>query len=182
MNPKSCKSEGKLNPMFKYLSVLTCLILCLSSALAAENCSRIAIVNYQQVLVDTSSSAKGEGLRYFLERDPIAKKYLDEYQYRSRPSWQSAAMGTFGAVMLLSGILRSGNGENETLTNKDTLMFGGLLFMGVGYLISRTNQYNNETWLTRSVDEYNKRNSPKIFLSTGFDESQSGSLNVIKEY
>ena len=32
----------------------------LSLAHADENCSRIAIVNYQQVLVDTGSTGKGE--------------------------------------------------------------------------------------------------------------------------
>jgi hypothetical protein len=153
-----------------------------SLAHADENCSRIAIVNYQQVLVDTGSTGKGEGLRYFLERDPISKKLLDDYQNRSKPTLQSAFIGTFGGALLLSGILRTDNSGEDSLTNKETLMFGGLLFMGVGYLISRTIQYNNETILTRSVDEYNKRNSPKIFLSTGFDENQGGSLGIIKDF
>ncbi len=139
---------------------------------AAESCSRTAIVNYQEVLVDSSSSNRGEGLRYYLQRDPIAKKLLDQYQENNRPRWQGAALSTFGTAMILAGFLRSNEGENETFTGRNTLVFGGLTMVGVSYLISRTNQYNNEWLLQRAIDEHNKRNTPRIFFTS--DPNQTG--------
>ncbi len=133
---------------------------------AAESCSRTAIVNYQEVLVDASSSNRGEGLRYYLQRDPVAKKLLDEYQKNNRPRWQAAALGTVGTATILAGFLRSSEGENELLTGRNTLIFGGLTMVGVSYLISRTNQYNNEWLLQRAIEEHNKRNTPRIYFST----------------
>ena len=57
---------------------LTLLILSLiSSAWGAETCSRVASINYQEVLIDVSSNNRGEGLRYYLAKDQIAKELLD---------------------------------------------------------------------------------------------------------
>lgn len=52
----------------------------ISNAVAEKTCSRVATINYQQVLVDAGSNKKGEGLRFYLEKDPISKKLLDKYQ------------------------------------------------------------------------------------------------------
>ena len=131
----------------------------------AETCSRVATVNYQDVLVDVSSSNRGEGLRYYLAKDPVAKELLDEYQSNNRPTWKSAAMSTVGTAMILAGFLRNNSGENETLTGKNFLLFGGISLIGISYLISKTNQFSNEYLLLKSIEEYNKRNSPKIFFS-----------------
>ena len=46
------------------------------SALASESCSRTATINYQEVLVDSASSLKGEGLRPYLAKDAEALSYL----------------------------------------------------------------------------------------------------------
>ncbi len=165
--------------MIKYLILL---ILSIQFTFAGENSSRIATVNYQQVLVDPSSSAKGEGLRFFLERDPLAKKYLDEYQNRSKPSIQSASLGTIGAVLLLSGFLNTNSKDSGDVASRQNLLFGGVFFLGVSYLISRTIQYNNENLLNQAVDEYNKRNSPKIFFSTGFNVGQGGGIGLSKDF
>lgn len=132
---------------------------------AAETCSRVAIINYQEVLVDVSTSNRGEGLRYYLEKDQIAKELLDEYRDNNRPTWKSAAMSTLGTAMILGSLLRTNEGENETLTSRNFLLFGGATLIGVSYLISKTNQVNNEYLLEKSVEEYNKRNTPKIFFS-----------------
>lgn len=132
---------------------------------AAETCSRVAIINYQEVLVDVSTSNRGEGLRYYLEKDQIAKELLDQYRDNNRTTWRSAAMSTLGSGMILGSILRTNSGENETLTNRNFLLFGGATLIGVSYLISKTNQVNNEYLLEKSVEEYNKRNTPKIFFS-----------------
>ncbi len=146
---------------------LTVLILfaLLGNVFAAETCSRVATINYQEVLVDVSSNNRGEGLRYYLEKDQTAKDLLDEYQANNRPSWKTAALSTFGTAMIIGGFLRTGSGENETLTNRNNLIVGGISMIAVSYLVSRTNQYRNEYLLQKSVDEYNKRNTPKIYLT-----------------
>lgn len=155
---------------------LTILLLSITmnSALAVETCSRVASINYQEVLVDVSNSNKGEGLRYYLQKDEAAKQLLDEYQDNNRSTWKSAATGTFGTGMILAGLLRTNEGQDETLTSRNFLVFGGALFIGVSYLISKTNQYNNEYLLSKSVEEYNKRNTPRIFFSPTGDGTGAG--------
>jgi hypothetical protein len=132
---------------------------------AAETCSRLATINYQDVLVDVSSSGRGEGLRYYLQKDQTARILLDEYQDNNRPTWKSAAASTLGTAMILAGLLRTGEGENEALTSRNFLLLSGATLIAVSYAVSRSNQYNNEYLLLKSVEEYNKRNSPKIFFS-----------------
>jgi hypothetical protein len=149
------------------MSKLTILIFFIlsSSSWGAQTCSRVATINYQEVLVDVSNATRGEGLRYYLEKDEIAKGLLNEYQENNRPTWKRAALSTLGTAMLLGGLLRSSGGDDGGLTGKNFLLFGGATMIGISYLISKTNQYNNEYLLLRSVEEYNKRNTPKIFFS-----------------
>jgi hypothetical protein len=144
------------------------------SAIAAETCSRVATINYQEILVDVSSSNRGEGLRYYLQKDQIAKELLDEYQENNRPTWKSAAMSTLGTGMLLGGLLRTSSGGNETLTSRDFLLLGGISLIGISYLISKTNQYSNEYLLIKSIEEYNKRNTPRIFFAPTGDGNGLG--------
>lgn len=147
------------------LTVLISYLLATQLAWAAETCSRVATINYQEVLVDVSSNNRGEGLRYYLEKDEVAKGLLNEYQENNRPTWKRAAMSTLGTVMILGSLLRPTEGENESLTSKNFLLFGGATLIAVSYLISKTNSYNNEYLLSKSVEEYNKRNTPKIYFS-----------------
>lgn len=161
-------------------------LLILSAILAfplwgAETCSRVATINYQEVLVDVSSSNQGEGLRYYLEKDQIAKELLNEYQDNNRPTWKSAAMSTLGSAMILGGFLRTNEGDNETLTSRNFLLFGGATLIGVSYLISKTNQVNNEYLLLKSVEEYNKRNTPRIFFAPT-DDGKGLGLGVGQEF
>lgn len=142
------------------------LLLVFTSANAAEECSRVAVVNYQEVLVDSSSSSRGEGLRYYLQKDPVAKRLLDEYQDNNRPRWQGAALSTAGTAMILAGLLGAGGSEDGNIVNQKNLVIAGAVSIAVSYLISRTNQYTNEHLLQKSVEEYNKRNSPRIYFST----------------
>ena len=79
----------------------TLLFLQISPASATETCSRIATINFQEVLVDTNSTDKGEGLRFHLEKDPIAKEYLNLYQKNSAITWPTALIGTTGTGILL---------------------------------------------------------------------------------
>lgn len=132
-----------------------------SSSFGAETCSRIATINYQDVLVDTDSSQKGEGLRYHLEKDPIAKSYLDVYQEGSRIKWQNTLLGTVGTGMLISSFIV---GDNSA--RRQTLLVGGVAMIAINFLVARTLEKSNELNLTKAIDEYNKRNLPKIFFNT----------------
>lgn len=135
------------------LSLLT------SSVYATETCSRIAIINYQEILVDTTSTQKGEGLRYHLEKDPIAKSHLDSYQKGTQIQWTNAAIGTFGSLMILVGLLT--NSDND---KKRTFMISGATLIATNFLVARTMEYNNGANLLRAVEEYNKRNLPRIYF------------------
>ena len=159
------------------LTVLLILLLSLS-AHAAETCSRVATINYQEVLVDVSSKNLGEGLRYYLQKDPVAKDLLDEYQRNNQSTWKSAAMSTLGTGMILGGLLRTSGGNSETLTGRNFLLFGGVSLIAVGYLVSKNDQIKNEYLLQRSVEEYNKRNTPKIFLSPAGDPKSGLGIGV----
>lgn len=157
------KRTRTILPMRK-LTILIFFMIALS-AFAEETCSRVATINYQEVLVDVSSKNRGEGLRYYLEKDQVSKSLLDEYQENNRPTWKSAGLSTLGTGMMLFGLLRTSGGSNETLTSRNFLLFGGATMIAVSYLISKTNQYSNEYLLSKSIEEYNKRNTPKIFFS-----------------
>lgn len=162
---------------------LTVLILfaLISEAFAAETCSRVATINYQEVLVDVSSYNRGEGLRYYLSKDPIAKDLLNEYQENSRPSWKTAALPSIGTGMIIGGLLRTGEGEG--FLGRKVLLVGGISMIAVSYLVSRTNEYKNEYLLQKSVDEYNKRNTPKIYLTPlGTPKNMGFGVGVGKEF
>jgi len=134
-------------------------ILTMTPAFAVETCSRIAIINYQEVLVDSNTSQKGEGLRYHLEKDAVAKQYLDTYQKNSGIRWPSAVLGTAGTGLLLFGFFNS-DSENRRL-----YIISGTATILVNFLVARTLEVTNESNLNRAVEEYNKRNLPKIFFN-----------------
>lgn len=163
------------------LSVLILSVIFATQLWAVETCSRVATINYQEVLVDVSSSNQGEGLRYYLEKDEIAKQLLDEYQENNNPTWKSAAMSTLGTAMILGGFLRTTDGSEEFYTSRNALIFGGASLIAISYLISKTKQYNNEYLLLKSVDEYNKRNTPKIYFAPSGDMKGVG-IGVGKEF
>lgn len=137
--------------------------------LAVETCSRIALINYQEVLVDSNASEKGEGLRYHLEKDPIAKSFLDSYQANSASRWPNAVIGTAGTGLLLFGFFTANSQDRQIY-----LISGGAAIL-VNFLIARTLEVANEVNLTRAVDEYNKRNLPKIFFTP--ENNHQGSID-----
>lgn len=126
---------------------------------AVETCSRIAIINYQEVLVDSNASEKGEGLRYHIEKDPVAKEYLDNYQNNSAIRWPNALLGTAGTGLLLFGFFTSDSQDRQVY-----LISGGAAIL-VNFLIARTLEVANEANLNRAIEEYNKRNLPKIYFN-----------------
>ncbi len=168
--------------MTKTVTFLAALLFA-QAASTVEPCGRTAVVNYQEVLVDASSSNQGEGLRYYLQKDPVSKRLLDEYQENNRPRWQGAALSTLGTAMVIGSFLRANDGEGDTLTGRNTLLYGGITMIAVSYLISRTQQHNNEELLQRSVEEYNKRNSPRIYFSADPSNGRTGyGMGVQQEF
>lgn len=141
-------------------------------ASAVETCSRIAIINYQEVLVDSNTSEKGEGLRYHLEKDAVAKAYLDSYQKNSAIYWPSAILGTAGTGLMLYGFFNS-----DTEDRRLYLIAGGTTIL-VNFLITRTLEITNESNLNKAIEEYNKRNLPKIFFKPEESQSQIDFSNI----
>ncbi|MBH47963.1 MAG: hypothetical protein CME71_07300 [Halobacteriovorax sp.] len=142
----------------KFLIILFGLMLSTLSH-ASQVCSRVALVNYQEILVDTSSTQKGEGLRFYLEKDNVAKSYLDDYQEGTKIKWQNAAIGTVGTGMIIGGLFASDGSDA-----KKSLLIGGAAMILVNFFVARTLEYNNEQNLSRAIEEYNKRNLPKILF------------------
>lgn len=162
-------------------ALILSILISFSSVYAAETCSRVAVINYQEVLVDAGSSKKGEGLRYYLEKDPIANQLLNEYQKKNRPSIWSAGASTLGSLMLLGGITQTSEGNG--FADRNTLIYGGGILIAITYLTSKTLQYNNEEILKQAVDQYNQRNKPKIFFSPYSDSGSSGfGLGITQEF
>ncbi|HXH31645.1 MAG TPA: hypothetical protein VNJ01_12600 [Bacteriovoracaceae bacterium] len=168
--------------MFK-LTVFIFLLNLSAVSMAAETCSRVATINYQEILVDVSNNNRGEGLRYYLEKDAVSKGLLDEYQGNNRATWKSAAVSTLGTGMILAGLLRTTEGKGETFISKNFLLVGGIGIIAFNYLFSTTKQFNNEVLLTKSIQEYNKRNTPKIFFSpTGSSNNLGLGVGVGQEF
>lgn len=142
-----------------------------SAVSAQETCSRVANVNYQEILVDSNQSQKGEGLRFYLQNDEIAKGYLDSYQKNSARNWPTAALGTLGTGVALTGIFMSDDQLKQTL-----LLTGGAMLL-VNFLFAKTLMKANETNLIKAIEEYNKRNLPKIQFdptASNSEKSKSG--------
>ena len=120
-------------------------------------CSRVALVNYQEVLVDLSSSQKGEGLRYYLEKDKVSKELLDKYQRGGEVNWKTTFVGSAGTLTLLSSLFL-----NTDKSTKKTIRFSGVFLLIINFLLANSYEENNEVFLKRAVEEYNKRNLPKV--------------------
>lgn len=148
--------------------ILTIVITILSSnLLAVETCSRIAVINYQEVLVDSNSTEKGEGLRYHLEKDAAAKEYLDTYQKNSRIFWPNAILGTAGSGLLLYGLF------NSKVEDRNIYLISGFSVVLLNFFVAKTLEITNESNLIRAVEEYNKRNLPKIYFTPEENRSQN---------
>jgi len=129
-------------------------------ASANEVCSRVASVNNQEVLIDLNSNQKGEGLRNYLEKDPKASMYLKKYQRGNEFHWTDAALGTIGAILVGVGLL-----ANLETQQKTALFISGSTLIAANFLIGYSLKNGNEKNLERAIEEYNKRNEPRIFVS-----------------
>ena len=126
---------------------------------AAETCSRVATVNYQEILVDPNTSQKGEGLRYYIEKDQIAKEFLDEYQKNTQITWKNALLGSLGSGLMISSLFIKDEQD------KRIYLVSGATMVLLNFLVARTLEITNEQNLNKAVEEYNKRNLPKIFMN-----------------
>ena len=141
---------------------------------ANEICSRVATISYQKVLVDAGSNKKGEGLRFYLDKDPISKELLDKYQKKNKPTILSAATSTAGSLFILAGLFKTN--DSAGVQNNNTLIFGGATLIAMSYLTSKTIQFSNEKILKQAVDQYNKRNTPYIYFSPYKDQNGNSSI------
>lgn len=148
----------------------------IQSAFADGTCSRVATINYQEVLVDAGSGKMGEGLRFYLEKDPESKKLLDTYQKKNKPTLWSAAASTTGSLFILTSILSTNDTADEQ--TKSSMLYGGVMLVALSYLISKTMQYSNEKYLQRAIDQYNKRNSPRIYFSPYKDHNGDSGVGL----
>lgn len=139
---------------------------------ANEICSRVAIIDFQEVLVDTNTTQKGEGLRYHLKKDPVARLYLDRYQEGTQIKWYNAITGTVGSALFLSGVMA----RNASSKNRRTLMLGGIVLIATNFLMAKTSSYSNELNLYKAIEEYNKRNLPRIYFNPIDQKNQENAL------
>lgn len=162
-------------PKRTLITTVFLLVIPIFSSMGAETCSRVAIINYQEVLVDTNTTQKGEGLRYHLEKDRKAVHYLNEYQKGTKINWQNAALGTAGTSMILAGFLTDVSDET-----KKTLFIGGASLILINFMVARTLELTNEVNLLKAVEEYNKRNIPRIYLKSSENDSRNpGSIDSV---
>jgi hypothetical protein len=142
-------------------------------AWAQQTCSRIAIINYQEVLVDSNSTQKGEGLRFHLEKDEVAKSFLNKYQEGSNIRWENAAMGTAATGLVLTSFMSNAEGNS-----KKALLIGGVALFFVNFLVARTLENENEKNLIKAIDEYNSRNLPRIHFNLEPENSRNPSSST----
>lgn len=138
-------------------------------------CNRTASVNSREIMLDLGARKKGEGLRYYFNQDPKAKYYLDQYQKTDDFFWYSAALGTLGTVTALVGMGRPGSFEGPRNAQKRILMISGVTLILVNFFVVKTLEYNNEKYLLKAKEEYNKRNWPKIYFGPVPDEGPQNS-------
>lgn len=119
----------------------------------------MAIVNFQEILVDTNSAHKADGLRPYLQKDEKSLQLLNVYQEKSRIKWPNTVLGTLGTVMLLIGVTLS----KDTNSRGAILAVGGGIF-GLNFIVGRSLEQSNEINLMRAIEEYNKRNTPRIYF------------------
>lgn len=147
----------------------------LSTVLAQDTCSRTAVINQQEVLIDSNSTQKGEGLRHYLEKDKVASEFLEKYQDGTTVQWHNAALGTIGTSMIISSFF-----VNSAGSGKKTLLIGGITSIVVNFLMARTFESANEKNLDRAILEYNKRNLPQIeYNQTGLGNKESKSYKTV---
>ena len=145
------------------ICLATCLLLAEATTYGKEACGRTATISGQEVLVDISLSSKGEGLRPYLAKDAVAHSYLEQYQKTGFSQNKSALFGSAAIGLIAGGALAPQDSHWGPFGRQDFIIIGATL-LAVNYLVSRAIATKNEKLLHNSINEYNKRNYPKIYF------------------
>lgn len=143
---------------------------------------RTVQINGESIAIDASTTQKGEGIRYYLEKDPIALEYLNQYAQTNKPNWKRIAVSTFGVGLILGSIIASNETDNIFL-KRDTLLYSGLGIVALSFIFAKTKQGEQEIYLNQAIQEYNKRNKPEIIWSPQYHpENKSFGIFIGREY
>ena len=160
--------------MSSFVRIILGFILLLSTCSAwAANCGRTVTIDYQEVLIDNDATQKGEGLRYYLAKDPIALSYLDKYQKGTRIHWATAALGTIG-----TGLILGASSYSDDRAGQKNMVIGGVILLALDFLIVKTRDSYNETYLQQAIEEYNRRNIPRIMLEPPKSGNDGASIGL----
>jgi hypothetical protein len=75
-------------------------------------------------------------------------------------------LGTAGTGLILYGLF------NSDVEDQRLFIISGSATLIVNFLVARTLEVTNENNLNRAIEEYNKRNLPKIFFNPEETQSQ----------
>lgn len=131
-----------------------------SNTMADGTCSRTVEINSQEVQIDLNSMQKGEGLKDYLEKDPKALSYFEKYQEGNKFKWQDTLLGTGGTILTVTGL--SMDSDNKS---KGTIILTGAALIVAQFILGYSLKSSNESNLEKAIEEYNKRNFPKINVS-----------------
>ena len=147
---------------------------------AIKSCERVATVNHQEIPLETMSGSKGEGLRPYLEKDDEAMRHLELYQERHRIHPFNTLLGVVGPGLLATGLVLDSRSEQ-----KKTFLTWGAVLVVTNFLVTKTIQGTGDSYLEKAVEEYNKRNSPRIdlnFLAPGPAPSEAFAFMLKKDW
>jgi len=163
--------------MRKIVFIISILTLSSGALSQGTTCDRSAYVNFEKVLIDSSSSIKGDGIKYLLEKDPKAYDYLKLYQESGRPSSRTAIVSSLGLGLSLGGYL-FGKSSGTPFLNKNVLLGVGLSIVIGNFLYNRSKQAKNEKNLLNAIYEYNLRNTPKIYFAPYKSNKKNDSIGI----
>ena len=139
-------------------------------------CGRCATINDEKIFIDSSSYAKGEGLRPYLQKDKTALILLDKYQQGLRTNWGRTSLGLAGVGLIAYGVL-SGSKKSGAFT-KETMMGTGIGLLILNYFLGKTADYQNEKILHNAIREYNKSSLPKIYFAPAIESDQNFEMGI----
>ena len=122
-----------------------------------QTCSRVAIYNNEEVLIDGHTSKKGSGLNKIMKSNMLAMKHLENYQTNNEMKIFNIASGTVSTASIFAGLLYTGSKANKN----NLLIFGGLIAL-VNFLTTKTIEFYNERELDLAISEFNKTSDNKI--------------------
>lgn len=96
-------------------------------------------------------------MKSYLEKDSQANSYYEKYQEGNKFKWQDTLLGTGGGLAVLTGL--SLGSQN---TSKNTFIIAGVSMIALQFIIGYSVKRSNESNLEKAIEEYNKRNFPKI--------------------